>query len=82
MPITDLHFGQFNNNDSVFQIQSFVMFIGFIQVITNALRFYAIASEKRGFISLSRSMMNEIVEASKCSVEVLLRRSGWGVRAV
>ena len=62
MPIPDLHFGQLNKNDSVIQIQSFVMFIGSIQVITDALLFYAFASEKRVFISLSRSVMNEIVK--------------------
>ena len=39
MPIPDLHFGQFNKNDSVIQIQSFVMFIGSIQVITIVLLF-------------------------------------------
>ncbi len=60
--IPDLHFGQFNKNDIVIQIQSFVMFIGSIQVISIVLLFHVFA-KKRGFISLSRSVM-------KCSVEV------------
>ena len=57
MPIPNLHFGQFDKNDSVrvIQIQSLVMFIGSIQVIT------FMHLRKRGSISLSRSVMNEIV---------------------
>ena len=53
-------FGQFNKNDSIILIQSLVMFMCSIQTITNVLLFSAIG-EKTGFISLSRSVMNGIV---------------------
>ena len=58
MPIPNLYFGNFNKNNSVIQIKSFVMSVGSIQVITNMLLFYALA--KKGFISLGRSVMNEM----------------------
>ena len=53
-------FGQLNKNDSIILIQSLVMFIGSIQIINNLLLFSALVKQ-RGLISLSRSVMNGII---------------------
>ena len=42
-------FGQFNKNDSIILIQSLVMFIGSIQIITNLLLFSALAKQEASF---------------------------------
>ena len=60
-------------------IQALVLFIGSIQVITKLLLFSALVKKEASFY-LADIYIGDERNRNLCSVEVLLRCSGWGVR--
>ena len=77
MPIPNLHFGQFDKNDSVGPTCYPNAITRNVHWFHSGHNLYAFAKKRLHFTQQIGDERNR-----KCSVEVLLRRSGWGVRAV